>query len=344
MFRTLTTVLSLTVLSLAIGCSRAEFKEFSPPGSGFKVQMPGTPKDQSTTAAGIQMKAFVTEERNGAYFVSYADLPIPPNESPAQIQTRLDGSRDGSLSNIGGKLASESKIQLSGKYPGRDIRAEVPSKKMFAREQVFIVDRRLYSLIALGTQSWVNSAESNKFFDSFALLASSTMTESLLPQRFVFRFSAPCRYRDPLWKASRTGLDEKYRLVNLAELDDQPAMAEVSAAWSEAGLVFAYRSAERSSRSGAGPRVRRTATACKSGSTPATYTTSTVPAASATVYFSAQWRRPQVRRGLWPVVADQSCPRTGPAGSRGALAGPQPASAGWLSFGMSCSGRGYDGL
>lgn len=65
------------------------------------------------------------------------------------------------------------------------------------------------------------------------------MTESLLPQRFLFRFSAPCHYRDPLWKASRTGLDEKHRLVNLAELDDQPTMAEVHAAWSEAGLVFA---------------------------------------------------------------------------------------------------------
>ena len=171
MFRTLPTVLSMTVLSLAMGCSRAEFKEFSPPGSGFKVQMPGTPKDQSTTAAGMQMKAFTTEERNGAYFVSYADLPIPANESPDQIQSRLDGSREGALHNMGGKLTSESKIQLSGKYPGRDIRAEVPGKQMYARVQVFLAERRLYSLIALGTQSWVNSAESNKFFDSFALTA-----------------------------------------------------------------------------------------------------------------------------------------------------------------------------
>jgi len=65
------------------------------------------------------------------------------------------------------------------------------------------------------------------------------MTESLLPQRFLFRFAAPCLYRNPPWKASGAGLDEKHRLINLAELEDQPAMAEVSAAWSEAGLVFA---------------------------------------------------------------------------------------------------------
>ena len=64
------------------------------------------------------------------------------------------------------------------------------------------------------------------------------MTESLLPQRFPFRFSAPCFYRDPLWKANAAGLDEKHRLVNLAELDDRPAIAEVSVAWSEAGLLL----------------------------------------------------------------------------------------------------------
>ena len=64
------------------------------------------------------------------------------------------------------------------------------------------------------------------------------MSESLLPQRFLFRFSAPCFHRHPLWKGSAAAWDEKHRLVNLAELDDRPAMAEISAAWSEAGLVF----------------------------------------------------------------------------------------------------------
>jgi len=65
------------------------------------------------------------------------------------------------------------------------------------------------------------------------------MSETLLPQRFLFRFSAPCLYRHPLWKPGGAGLDEKYRLVSLAELDEQPALAEVSAAWSEQGMVFA---------------------------------------------------------------------------------------------------------
>jgi hypothetical protein len=64
------------------------------------------------------------------------------------------------------------------------------------------------------------------------------MSESLLPQRFLFRFSAPCHYRDPLWKPGGAGLDEWFRLISLGELEDEPAVAEVSAAWSEEGLVF----------------------------------------------------------------------------------------------------------
>ena len=61
----------------------------------------------------------------------------------------------------------------------------------------------------------------------------------LLPTRFLFRFSAACRYRDPLWTAEGAGLDESYRLPRLAELEERPAWAEVRAAWSEAGLAFA---------------------------------------------------------------------------------------------------------
>jgi hypothetical protein len=62
---------------------------------------------------------------------------------------------------------------------------------------------------------------------------------ALLPTRFLFRFSATCRYRDALWTPAGAGLDESYRLPRLAELEERPAWAEVRGAWSEAGLVFA---------------------------------------------------------------------------------------------------------
>jgi len=67
------------------------------------------------------------------------------------------------------------------------------------------------------------------------------MSDSLLPARFLYRFSVPCRYRDPLWTAEGAALDETHRLVNLAELEGQAAFADVRVAWSEAGVAFAVR-------------------------------------------------------------------------------------------------------
>jgi hypothetical protein len=64
------------------------------------------------------------------------------------------------------------------------------------------------------------------------------MENPLLPTRFLFRFSVPCRYRDFLEMADGIQLDEKYRLISLAELEGQAAWADVRAAWNEMGLAF----------------------------------------------------------------------------------------------------------
>lgn len=64
------------------------------------------------------------------------------------------------------------------------------------------------------------------------------MSENLLPSRFLFRFSAPIRYRKALAGPRRAPLDESFRLVNLGELEGQRAWADVRAAWSEEGLLF----------------------------------------------------------------------------------------------------------
>ena len=67
------------------------------------------------------------------------------------------------------------------------------------------------------------------------------MPDPLLPARFLFRFSLPCRYRRPLWTPEGAGLDERFRLVGFAELEDRATPADVRAAWSEEGLAFTVR-------------------------------------------------------------------------------------------------------
>ena len=64
------------------------------------------------------------------------------------------------------------------------------------------------------------------------------MTSPLVPARFLWRFSAPCRRREPLWAPKDAGLEESYRLPGLGELEQRVAWADVRAAWSAAGMVF----------------------------------------------------------------------------------------------------------
>ena len=44
-----------------------------------------------------------------------------------------------------------------------------------------------------------------------------------------------------MWTADGASLDEKYRLINLAELEEATKAVDMRAAWSEEGLVFAVR-------------------------------------------------------------------------------------------------------
>jgi hypothetical protein len=67
------------------------------------------------------------------------------------------------------------------------------------------------------------------------------MTPQLLPTRFVFRFSAPCRYAASLGSAPPRELAAEFRLPALGELDGELPFADVRAAWSEAGLAFSAR-------------------------------------------------------------------------------------------------------
>jgi hypothetical protein len=155
-------------LVLAGGCKR-ELKDFTSAEGKFKVKMPGTPKESSQAVAGTNLKMYSVEERNGGYMVAFSDVPMGANEPEAQIQSRLDGARDGMIRNVNGKLQSESKVTLQGKYPGRDVRADIPDKKGVLRCKFYLVDRRLYQVMVVGTPSFCDSSEANQFLDSLAV-------------------------------------------------------------------------------------------------------------------------------------------------------------------------------
>ncbi len=156
-------------LLMVSGCDKGEFREISSTEGRFKVQMPGSPTEKTDYAVGVAMKTWMLEFADGGYAVAYADMPIPAGESDYLTQKRLEGARDGMVRNINGKLTRSSQTALQGKYPGRDVEAELPGDKGILRASIYLVGQRIYMMMVLGKRAWVNSADASKFLDSLVV-------------------------------------------------------------------------------------------------------------------------------------------------------------------------------
>ena len=73
------------------------------------------------------------------------------------------------LQNVGATMIKEDRIMLQGKYPGREVKADVPSKDAQMYCSIYLVDNRAYQVLILGKQDWLNSDKARKFLNSFAL-------------------------------------------------------------------------------------------------------------------------------------------------------------------------------
>lgn len=163
-------LLVVIILLTLTGCGGSEPQALTNAAGKYKLLMPGSPKSQTEAAAGMTMHIQSYEERDGAFMVMYVDAPIPANESEAQIQARLDGSRNGALANVKGKLISESQIKLADKYHGREFRGEITKPQGVIVTRIYLVGGRLYQVMALGNPSWVDRDVIKKCLGSFELL------------------------------------------------------------------------------------------------------------------------------------------------------------------------------
>lgn len=162
---------ALGLVFLLSGCGSVEFKEFSNADGRFKILFPGTPKEKTQNAGGVTIRMFYVEQRNGGYFVAVNGLPQPVQDR--DIKNVLDGARTGALARSGGKLTSESDVTLAGKYPGREINADLTKPAAGKlRTRVYLVGDRMFQVMVMGTGSFVDGADTKKFFDSFQLTGS----------------------------------------------------------------------------------------------------------------------------------------------------------------------------
>ena len=172
--------LFLALIFLAItACSDSQWKELPLSEGGFSVLMRGAPqyaRQQVNTPAGRMEAHLYSSDRPASFFaVGYSDYPIalvvgvPPQELFA-------GVRDTWVKRIDGKLiAQDSGVKLAGKYPGLEFtaRGKVKDNEAFLQARLYLVDQRLYQVIAMGRTSEVPQGDVNRFLNSFRLIEES---------------------------------------------------------------------------------------------------------------------------------------------------------------------------
>jgi len=140
----------------------------------FSVISPGRMVESQQavqTAVGeITMYLFMYETSTSARLVGYADYDkeLVTRVDPEEL---LNGTRDGAVGNVNGILQKETRISIDG-FPGRDleISAIIEAKIVSVRARIYLVENRLFQILALEESSTGVSDEMIAFIDSFKLV------------------------------------------------------------------------------------------------------------------------------------------------------------------------------
>lgn len=160
---------------LLAACAGGSWEEFTSTEGAFSVLMPKKPSRETqtvdTSLGPIEIQFFSAELADTVYMVAYSDYPAAfvAQSNPVVI---LDGARDGAVANVKGKLVSEHVIFIGGNT-GRELRIEIPDAKMTAVSRIFLVNNRLYQVMALMPAERFSSDEITTYLDSFALTATN---------------------------------------------------------------------------------------------------------------------------------------------------------------------------
>jgi hypothetical protein len=163
-------LLALLVVGLAPAAAMAqEWKDFSSNECRCSAQFPGTPQQKTQTMqtkVGSLDAKMIMLEVPGAAFYALAFVDYPKDKvGDAKPDGLLDGARDGAVSNVKGKLASETKISMNG-YPGRELKIEAPGD-LALHARLYMVKERLYQSLVVMPKAKEASGDSKKFLDSF---------------------------------------------------------------------------------------------------------------------------------------------------------------------------------
>jgi len=147
-------------LLILSGCSGSTPKEFSDTEGKFTVMMPGKPDKKVQQAHGLTLTMFGSNVSNGAFAIGYAD--VPPG-----MPFDIAGCAGGVASTHGGKVLTNQAITHDG-LRGQEFEVSVTTpKKGYCSGRAFMVGRRFYQVLAIGTDYQLSKPQVKSFLESF---------------------------------------------------------------------------------------------------------------------------------------------------------------------------------
>jgi hypothetical protein len=175
-------VLLALFCALATSCGKSEWRPLKVSEGGFQIVMRGEPhyaKQQIETPAGPMSAHLYSSDRPLSYYaVGYSDYPLALviGENPEKL---FSGVRDTWVRRLSGRLvAPDAKLTVAGRYPGLEFSAEGKAKgaDAFVQARLYLVDQRLYQVIAMGRKNEVSQGEVNRFLNSFELIPTAEVS------------------------------------------------------------------------------------------------------------------------------------------------------------------------
>jgi hypothetical protein len=149
------------------------WKVFAPSDGRFSVLMPGLPVSEQQTFAtksGNMVLYLFNLDRgrmNERFSVQYTDYPEQFLKEARSADTVLTKASTVDAFNIGGTVVSEKSFPL-GRYPGRELQVE--NAELAMRIRLYLVDQRLYKVVATWPRSRSFSEDDERFLASFRLM------------------------------------------------------------------------------------------------------------------------------------------------------------------------------
>jgi len=150
------------------------WKKFTSREGGFSVLMPGTPvakREAVPTPLGpIATYFFSLEVQQGTNLtVSFAEVPQGLLGLEGVDDLLLTMARDAAVKQVDGKLLKDEPVKLNQRIPGREFQIDVGLGSIL-RMRVFLVQNRVYQIVAAGPKDYATGKDADKFLDSFTLM------------------------------------------------------------------------------------------------------------------------------------------------------------------------------